>query len=139
MGLQKFLDAQDGIYETALQELRTGKKKSHWMWFIFPQLLGLGRSATAQFYGISGLSEAKAYLAHPILGFRIRETVAVLLQQNHYDAYLIFGSPDDLKLKSCLTLFAIAEEEKNNIFRKALEVYFQGIPDPRTVEMLNRK
>lgn len=138
MGLQKFLDAQDGIYETALQELRTGKKKSHWMWFIFPQLLGLGRSATAQFYGISGLSEAKAYLAHPILGFRIRETVAVLLQQNHYDAYLIFGSPDDLKLKSCLTLFAIAEEEKNNIFRKALEVYFQGISDPKTVEMLNR-
>ncbi|MGZ5196993.1 MAG: DUF1810 domain-containing protein [Kaistella sp.] len=138
MSLQKFLDAQDGIYETALQELRTGKKKSHWMWFILPQLLGLGRSATAQFYGISGLSEAKAYLAHPILGFRIRETVAVLLQQNHYDAYLIFGSPDDLKLKSCLTLFAIAEEEKNNIFRKALEVYFQGISDPRTVEMLNR-
>jgi len=138
MSLQKFLDAQDGIYETALQELRTGKKKSHWMWFILPQLLGLGRSATAQFYGISGLSEAKAYLAHPILGFRIRETVAVLLQQNHYDAYLIFGSPDDLKLKSCLTLFAIAEEEKNNIFRKALEVYFQGITDPRTVEMLNR-
>ena len=138
MGLQKFLDAQDGIYETALQELRTGKKKSHWMWFILPQLLGLGRSATAQFYGISGLSEAKAYLAHPILGFRIRETVAVLLQQNHFDAYLIFGSPDDLKLKSCLTLFAIAEEEKNNIFRKALEVYFQGITDPRTVEMLNR-
>ncbi|MGZ5265132.1 MAG: DUF1810 family protein, partial [Kaistella sp.] len=78
------------------------------------------------------------YLAHPILGFRIRETVAVLLQQNHYDAYLIFGSPDDLKLKSCLTLFAIAEEEKNNIFRKALEVYFQGISDPRTVELLNR-
>ena len=138
MGLQKFLDAQDGIYETALQELRTGKKKSHWMWFILPQLLGLGRSATAQFYGISGLSEAKAYLAHPILGFRIRETVAVLLQQNHYDAYLIFGSPDDLKLKSSLTLFAIAEEENNNIFRKALEVYFQGISDPRTVEMLNR-
>ncbi|MGZ5188448.1 MAG: DUF1810 domain-containing protein [Kaistella sp.] len=138
MSLQKFLDAQDGIYETALQELRTGKKKSHWMWFILPQLLGLGRSATAQFYGISGLSEAKAYLAHPILGFRIRETVEVLLQQNHYDAYLIFGSPDDLKLKSCLTLFAIAEEEKNNIFRKALEVYFQGISDPRTVEMLNR-
>ena len=138
MSLQKFLDAQDGIYETALQELRTGKKKSHWMWFILPQLLGLGRSATAQFYGISGLSEAKAYLKHPILGFRIRETVAVLLQQNHYDAYLIFGSPDDLKLKSCLTLFAIAEEEKNNIFRKALEVYFQGITDPRTVEMLNR-
>ncbi|MGZ5285046.1 MAG: DUF1810 domain-containing protein [Kaistella sp.] len=138
MSLQKFLDAQDGIYETALQELRTGKKKSHWMWFILPQLLGLGRSATAQLYGISGLSEAKAYLAHPILGFRIRETVAVLLQQNHYDAYLIFGSPDDLKLKSCLTLFAIAEEEKNNIFRKALEVYFQGISDPRTVELLNR-
>ncbi|MGZ5263416.1 MAG: DUF1810 domain-containing protein [Kaistella sp.] len=138
MSLQKFLDAQDGIYETALQELRTGKKKSHWMWFILPQLLGLGRSATAHFYGISGLSEAKAYLAHPILGFRIRETVAVLLQQNHYDAYLIFGSPDDLKLKSCLTLFAIAEEEKNNIFRKALEVYFQGISDPRTVELLNR-
>lgn len=138
MGLQKFLDAQDGIYETALQELRTGKKKSHWMWFIFPQLLGLGRSATAQFYGIKDLSEAKAYLAHPILGFRIRETVAVLLQQNHYDAYLIFGSPDDLKLKSCLTLFAIAEEENNNIFRKALEVYFQGTSDSKTVELLNR-
>lgn len=138
MGLQKFLDAQDGIYETALQELRTGKKKSHWMWFILPQLLGLGRSATAKFYGISGLSEAKAYLAHPILGFRIRETVAVLLQQNHYDAHLIFGSPDDLKLKSSLTLFAIAEEDGNNIFRKALEVYFQGISDSKTVEMLNR-
>ena len=130
--LQRFVDAQDGIIETALAELRSGSKQNHWMWFIFPQLAGLGRSSTAQFYGISGRDEAIAYLAHPMLGPRLREAVeAILPWVGKRSAEQILGPVDALKLRSCLTLFnAIGGE-----FTSTLQAFFAG-PDRCTLALL---
>lgn len=133
--LQRFVDAQAGVYPTALGELRAGRKASHWMWFVFPQVEGLGRSPTARFYALAGLDEARAYLAHPVLGPRLRECVAAILALPGDDAHAVFGSPDDLKLRSCLTLFAAAAPDEP-AFRAALAKYFAGADDPLTLTRL---
>ena len=134
--LERFLAAQSGAHDTAVVELRDGCKRSHWMWFVFPQLAGLGHSARAQLYGITGLDEARAYLAHPVLGARLQECAAVLEGLDpSLSASSIFGYPDDLKLRSCLTLFARAAGP-GSIFERLLDRYFAGEPDDRTVALL---
>jgi len=134
--LRRFVEAQDGIYETALAELRAGSKQSHWMWFIFPQLRGLGLSAAAQRYAISSLDEARAYLRHPLLGPRLRECVdAILPWSAQLSAEQILGSIDALKFRSSLTLFELAEPE--GPFAHALAEFYAGQPDTRTLALLN--
>ena len=133
--LQRFIDAQVGVYERALAELQAGSKRTHWMWFIFPQLDGLGHSATAQFYGIKGLDEARAYVAHPTLGPRLHECVAAILAVDGRTAHDVFGSPDDLKLCSSLTLFEQVAGPGSN-FSQALEKYYSGRRDPGTLRLL---
>ena len=133
--LQRFIDAQEGIYETALAELRAGAKRSHWMWFIFPQLAGLGRSSTAQFYGIASLAEARAYLDHPLLGARLRECVEALLPWRGRPAEQILGPIDTLKLRSSLTLFD--RVEPRSVFAAGLAAFYEGAPDQRTLALLN--
>lgn len=133
--LARFVSAQDQVYLTVLAELRNGEKRSHWMWYIFPQIAGLGRSPTAQFYAIQSHTEAEHYLAHPILGPRLRECTAAVLAITGRSAWEIFGSPDDLKLKSCMTLFA-AVSEPDSSFAQVLAVYFQGQPDQNTLRRL---
>ncbi|GLK88002.1 DUF1810 domain-containing protein [Pseudomonas turukhanskensis] len=130
--LQRFVDAQASTYEHALAELEAGKKQSHWMWFIFPQLEGLGHSANAQRYGISGLDEANAYVTHPILGPRLHACAEALLAWSQRTAREIFGSPDDIKLCSSMTLFATLPPE-NNVFAQVLEHFFEGHADPLTL------
>lgn len=140
MDLQRFLDAQDAptggttIYEQALAELTAGAKRTHWMWFVFPQLAGLGHSTMAQRYAIADLAEARAYLAHPALGPRLRACVAAVNGVQGRSAHEIMGSPDDLKLRSCLTLFA--EAGGGAAFEAALDRYFEGAPDPATLGRL---
>jgi uncharacterized protein (DUF1810 family) len=131
---QRFLDAQSGTMGAALAELDAGRKATHWMWFVFPQIAGLGRSATAQRYALASLDDARAYLGHPVLGERLRTcTRAVLRHAGRSSAHAIFGSPDDLKFRSCMTLFALAAPEEP-LFREALEAFFGGVPDPLTVQ-----
>jgi uncharacterized protein (DUF1810 family) len=134
--LTPFLEAQENIYIQALTEIKSGKKQSHWMWYIFPQIKGLGHSSTSQFYGINNIVEAKEYLIHPILGARLREISNVLLESDKSDAFEIFGSPDYMKLKSSMTLFAIATDEENNVFKKVLDKFFNSSYDRRTLELL---
>jgi uncharacterized protein (DUF1810 family) len=134
--LQRFLDAQEGVYETALAELRAGAKQSHWMWFIFPQLRGLGLSPTSQYYGIASLDEAHSFLDHPVLGSRQRECVEAMLP--HVDRLTpeqILGSVDAIKLKSSLTLFD--QVEPNSLFASGLAGFFDGERDQRTLALLN--
>jgi len=134
--LQRFVSAQADTYAQALAELRRGCKRTHWMWFVFPQLRGLGRSEIAQFYAISNRHEAAAYLAHPLLGPRLLECCAALLAlDDGLSASTIFGNPDDLKLRSSLTLFYVAAGDEA-IFALLLDRYFDGQPDPRTLELL---
>jgi len=132
--LERFVEAQEGIYATALAELKKGLKQTHWMWFIFPQIDGLGFSEMSHTYAIKSLDEARKYLAHPILGARLRECCAALLQVQGRRAIQIFGSPDDLKLRSSMTLFALAG--KTGPFEDVLEKYFNGQRDPRTLDIL---
>lgn len=136
MSLQRFIDAQESTFGTALNEICSGRKKSHWMWFVFPQLKGLGHSNMAQFYGIVNLDEAIEYQKHPILGQRLRTITEALITQPQHDASGIFGSPDDLKLKSCLTLFATASPHSDSVFHTALQLYFNGEKDSRTLDFL---
>lgn len=132
--LSRFLEAQSGIYESALDELRSGRKESHWMWFVFPQLAGLGASEMSRRYAISSLEEAKAYLAHPVLGNRLREcTVAVL--ESGENASTVFPYPDDLKFRSSMTLFGAASED-HEPFAEALRRLFKGHPDHETIKLL---
>ncbi|TQM08965.1 DUF1810 domain-containing protein [Pseudonocardia kunmingensis] len=133
--LARFVDAQDSTYEQALSELRRGRKTGHWMWFVFPQIEGLGYSPMAQQYAISGLDEARAYLAHPVLGPRLVECARVVAGTTGRSAYEIFGSPDDLKLLSSMTLFARAASDTAE-FQHVLDRYFDGKPDERTLERL---
>lgn len=133
--LSRFVDAQTSTYDTAMAELRRGQKTSHWMWFVFPQIAGLGRSPTAQFYAIADLAEARAYLAHPVLGPRLVEAVEALLALPGRDAHAVFGTPDDLKLRSSLTLFQAAAPEEP-AFGQALDRYFAGREDLLTLEKL---
>ena len=134
--LQRFVKAQDPVFATVLDELRAGHKRSHWMWFIFPQLRDLGRSATAQFYGIASLDEARAYLAHPILGPRLVQATETVLAVQGRTLHEIFGSPDDLKFRSSMTLFAMAAAEDGELYRKALDRYGGGQPDEATLKLL---
>ncbi len=134
--LQRFVDAQEGVFETALAELRAGRKQSHWMWFIFPQLTGLGRSPTAQFYAIRSRSEARAFLAHPLLGARYRVAVAAVRQwAGTKDAAEILGEIDAMKLRSSLTLFEAASGDP--LFATALTDFFAE-PDPETLRLLKQ-
>lgn len=133
--LERFVEAQDRVYDDVRRELAAGRKVTHWMWFVFPQLRGLGRSATAQYYGIGSRDEAEAYLQHPVLGARLRECVGLALAVDGASAHAIFGSPDDLKFRSSMTLFA-AVAPAEPLFRHALERYFGGEPDPLTSEIL---
>jgi len=133
--LQRFLDAQAPVYEEACAELKAGCKQSHWMWFIFPQLRGLGQSATAIHYGIASRQEALDYLQHPVLGARLKHCMALLLAHQGLSAQAIFGSTDAMKLKSCATLFAaIAEQEP--VFQQVLDHYYSGARDNRTLALL---
>ncbi len=133
--LSRFLKAQERDYAQALREIRSGRKRSHWMWYIFPQIQGLGFSHTAQFYAIENLDEAKEYLAHPVLGARLKEISAALLELEGLSASEIFGYPDDLKLRSCMTLFRLADLDCD-VFEAVLDRYYDGEPDSRTVRIV---
>lgn len=133
--LERFLQPQSTSYQTALAEVRAGYKCSHWMWYVFPQLKGLGFSSTAQFYGINGKEEAKAYLEHTVLGARLREITSVLLTLEGKSALEIFGWTDAMKLRSCMTLFnAVANGD--DLFQKVLDKYYNGKADDVTLAML---
>ncbi|ROZ79052.1 DUF1810 domain-containing protein [Ramlibacter sp. WS9] len=133
--LARFVDAQAPLYGQVLDELRAGRKRSHWIWLVFPQIAGLGHSAMAQRYAIASLGEAQAYLAHPVLGARLRECSALVLAVQDRPVHDIFGSPDDMKFRSCMTLFASAGDG-SGVFGQCLEKYFGGQPDPLTLELL---
>jgi uncharacterized protein (DUF1810 family) len=133
--LQRFVEAQDPVIDQVKTELRSGRKRSHWMWFVFPQLSGLGSSQMAQRYAIASREEAEVYLAHPILGPRLRECTELVTAVDGRSANEVFGSPDDLKFRSSMTLFdAVADDP--GPFRTALERYYDGAPDPKTLELL---
>ena len=131
--MKRFLDAQKDVYEQALREIRAGRKRSHWIWFIFPQLKELGYSQTAKYYGIRDLDEAKAYLAEPVLRARLIEISEALLALPGNDPTAVMGYPDDLKLRSSMTLFAAADPECP-VFRQVLDKYYGGEPDQRTLK-----
>ena len=132
--LDRFLNAQNPVYQQVLSELAAGQKRTHWMWFIFPQLRGLGHSAMAHTYGIASREEAQAYLEHPILGPRLRECVQLVNQIEGRTIHQILGDPDDLKFRSSVTLFA-AVAPNDPIFQSALDKYFAGQPDPLTTSL----
>ena len=133
--LQRFIDAQQGVIEQALAELRAGSKQSHWMWFVFPQLAALGRSPTAKFFGVASMDEARAYLAHPLLGPRLRQAADILLRwADRRSADQILGPVDSMKLRSSLTLFD--RIEANGIFERALLAFFEGKRDELTLALL---
>jgi uncharacterized protein (DUF1810 family) len=134
--LIRFVDAQAQVYRQVVKELTDGRKRTHWMWFIFPQLSGLGHSAMAQRYAIRDIDQARRYLADPILGDRLRHDVRLMLGHKGKSALEILGSPDDLKFRSCLTLFCEAASDKSDrsLFAEALEQFYNGKPDPRTLE-----
>lgn len=134
-GLQRFVDAQERAYQDVLDELRAGRKRSHWIWFIFPQVAGLGTSPTAARYAISSLDEARAYLRHELLGPRLRECTQLVNAVSGHSIGEIFGSPDDLKVRSSMTLFAHATDD-NRDFVQLLERYYDGQEDPLTVARL---
>jgi len=134
--LQRFLDAQQRDYATALAEIKSGRKRSHWMWYIFPQIQGLGYSETARFYAIKDRQEAETYLQHPELGRRLVEISEALLKLPSADAHSIFGSPDDLKLKSSMTLFAAVSTQP--VFQQVLDKFYQGRRDDKTLGLLQQ-
>ena len=133
--LQRFVAAQDAHYPSICAELRAGRKESHWMWYVFPQLSGLGKSAMAQRYGLSSLAEARAYLQHPVLGTRLRQCTGLVNAVPGASIRQILGSPDDLKFRSCVTLFSVASG-REALFEEALRKYYAGASDTRTLELL---
>jgi uncharacterized protein (DUF1810 family) len=133
--LERFVTAQAPVFDTVLAELRAGRKRTHWMWFIFPQLRGLGHSPTAQFYGIGSLAEARAYHAHALLGPRLELCTRTVLESRARSLHEIFGSPDDWKFRSCMTLFAVAAPQAP-LFGQALDRWCAGKRDGRTLELL---
>ncbi|WP_442756198.1 DUF1810 domain-containing protein [Methylocystis sp. JAN1] len=133
--LQRFVDAQAGSYDHALAELRAGRKTGHWIWYVFPQLKGLGFSQASQFYGLSGLDEARAYLAHPVLGPRLRECVGAMLATGGGNAEDVLGFTDAMKFRSSMTLFAEAAAQ-DALFAQALSRFFKGQPDKKTLDLL---
>lgn len=132
--LERFLSAQAHSYDNALREIRAGRKRSHWMWYIFPQITGLGFSSTAQFYAIRDLNEAKAYISHPVLGARLLEISRALTQLPCSDPTAVMGYPDDLKLCSCMTLFELAGDDP--VFAEVLDKFYGGRRDARTLRLL---
>jgi uncharacterized protein (DUF1810 family) len=135
--LSRFIKAQDKVYDRVLAELKSGRKRSHWMWFVFPQIEGLGFSSTTRYYSIKSLEEARRYLVHPVLGKRLRDCAGAILALEGLSASSIFGYPDDLKLKSSMTLFA-GVAEGQSVFSRVLEKYYQGKQDERTLVILER-
>ncbi len=133
--LHRFIGAQQGIYDLVLAEIRSGRKESHWMWYIFPQYDGLGTSAMAQRYAIKSLAEAEAYLGHPLLGPRLVECAEAVLAISGRSASEVFGYPDDMKLRSCATLFAVVSPA-GSVFHRLLDKYFAGERDERTMQLL---
>ena len=133
--LHRFVQAQEGVYERALSEIRNGRKQSHWMWFVFPQFEGLGFSPTSRLYAIKSVAEAEAYLSHPLLGPRLKECAEAAIRIEGRSALAIFGSPDDMKLKSCATLFAQVSPP-GSVFDRLLQKYFQGERDDKTLRLL---
>ena len=133
--LQRFIDAQEGVHARALDELRAGRKTTHWMWFVFPQVAGLGSSAMAQRYAIGSLEEARAYLAHPVLGPRLVECTEAVLSHPDRTAHQILGSPDDVKLRSSMTLFVLVAGPES-VFQRVLDAFFDGETDTRTVDLV---
>jgi uncharacterized protein (DUF1810 family) len=136
----RFVDAQARMYRQVVEELKAGRKRTHWMWFIFPQLEGLGLSPTAQYYAIRSIDQARRYLAHPVLGSRLRQAVQLMLTHKGKSVREILGTPDDLKFRSSLTLFreAASETADESLFTKALDQFYGGESDHRTLELLNR-
>lgn len=135
--IDRFLEPQRTAYAIALEEIRNGRKVSHWMWYIFPQLRGLGQSNLAWYYGIEDPEEAKAYLAHPVLGQRLREITRAALELTEKDPMKIFGWPDNMKFRSCMTLFAQVSED--DLFARTLKKFFGGQEDSLTLELLKQK
>ncbi len=129
--LERFVTAQTPVVETVLAELRAGRKRTHWIWFVFPQLAGLGRSSTARFYGITSIDEARAYLAHPVLGPRLDLCTRIVLSSESSSLHAIFGSPDDLKFRSCMTLFSLAADDPDNPFHHSLAGAAAGLTHKR--------
>ncbi len=136
--LQRFITAQEADYPIALAEIKRGKKQSHWMWYIFPQIQGLGYSETSRFYAIKDIPEAEAYLKHPVLGKRLSEICETLLLLTTNNATAIFGNPDDLKLKSSMTLFALVNNAPP-VFQKVLDKFFRGTKDPKTLHIIENQ
>lgn len=134
MNLERFVEAQERSYECALNEIKKGRKCSHWMWYIFPQIKGLGHSSTAQYYAIQNKAEAEAYMKHPVLSGRLLEISEELLNIDSNDASEVFGYPDDLKLKSSMTLFSLVS--RKTVFKRVLDKFFDGEIDESTVEFL---
>lgn len=134
--LERFVAAQEPVFATAMQELQAGRKRSHWMWFVFPQMRGLGHSTMAEAYGINSLQEARAYLAHPLLGRRLLACTQAVLATEGRSLAAIFGSPDDLKFCSSMTLFAMAAGEHEPVFRQALDRFCDGRRDERTLALI---
>ncbi|HWT07846.1 MAG TPA: DUF1810 domain-containing protein [Roseomonas sp.] len=133
--LDRFVTAQDPVMAQVRDELRAGRKHTHWMWFVFPQLRALGRCGTALHYGIASLAEARAYLAHPVLGPRLAECTGLVCAHRGTSIHDMLGSPDDMKFRSCMTLFAAADPDCAP-FRDALAIFFNGAPDPLTTDLL---
>ncbi len=134
--LSRFVNAQADVYAAALAEIRSGRKRSHWMWFVFPQIAGLGTSQMSRHYAIGSLAEARAYLRHPLLGPRLIEALRAVLDIEGRTAADIFGTPDDMKLRSCATLFAAAAPEEM-VFQRVIDTYFGGHADPLTLARLS--
>ncbi len=135
--LDRFVAAQVGVFEEALEELRAGRKRTHWMWFIFPQMKGLGHSAMAQLYGLSSLAEATAYVEHPVLGARLEAAVAAVQSSPGASLHAIFGSPDDWKFRSSMTLFSVVVPD--GPYQAALERWCDGKPDEQTLRLLQHR
>lgn len=135
--LQRFIAAQAPVIEQVMAELKAGRKTTHWMWFVFPQLASLGRSSTARYYGLASVAEARAYLAHPVLGERLLECTRTVCEHPDRSLHAIFGSPDDLKFRSCMTLFDLASPQTAT-FSEALIQFCDGRPDPLTVAAVAR-
>jgi uncharacterized protein (DUF1810 family) len=136
-GLDRFIKAQDHNYADALQEIKSGRKTTHWMWYVFPQIAGLGTSETAKFYAIKDMEEATAYLQHPVLGKRLIEISEAMLQLPDNDPYKILGSPDDMKLQSSMTLFS-ALPNADTVFQQVLDKYYGGKKDARTLDIVSK-
>ena len=132
--LERFVQAQELMYMMALDEVRNGRKRGHWIWYIFPQLKGLGESYNSSYYGIDGIEEARAYLAHPVLGARLREITATFLELVGKNAQEVFGHLDAMKVRSCMTLFNVVSDD--DLFQRVLDRYYNGVADDRTLELL---